>query len=135
MRQRYVTATAFMLTLGMLLPGCAVENLPPGTRSTASAILGVSLDAPAPYPFELPAPGLSSKADLAPRAESARQRGLMAADSGDWPSAVAAFQEANNAAHSSPALMFNLARAYQRGGWSVPAAMWSGLFSSASRRT
>jgi tetratricopeptide (TPR) repeat protein len=104
----------------------AAENppLPDIDRRAAPMVLGVFVEAPAPYPLWLPAPGPSSKEKLPPRAEEARQRGLKAAGSGDWPGAVAAFKEANQFAHASPPLMFNLALAYQRGGWPVQAAMY-----------
>jgi hypothetical protein len=104
----------------------AVENppLPDIDRRAAPMVLGAFIEAPAPYPLWLPAPGPSSKEKLPPRAEEARQRGLKAAGTGDWPAAVASFKEANQFAHASPALMFNLALAYQRGGWPVQAAMY-----------
>ncbi|MES2907624.1 MAG: hypothetical protein V4688_00515 [Pseudomonadota bacterium] len=104
----------------------AAENPPLAdiNRSSAMMVLGAFVEPKAPYPLWLPEPGQSTKAELLPRAEQARQQGLKAASSGDWPGAVAAFKEANNAAHCSPALMFNLALSYQRGGWSMPAAMW-----------
>lgn len=104
----------------------AVENppLPDIDRRAAPMVLGVFVEAPAPYPLWLPEPGPSNKEKLPPRAEEARQRGLKAAGTGDWPGAVAAFKEANQFAHASPALMFNLALAYQRGGWPVQAAMY-----------
>jgi tetratricopeptide (TPR) repeat protein len=104
----------------------AVENppLPDIDRRAALMVLGAFVEAPAQYPFWLPAPGPSSKEKLPPRAEEARQRGLQAAGIGDWPAAVAAFKEANQFAHASPALMFNLALSYQRGGWPVQAAMY-----------
>jgi hypothetical protein len=104
----------------------AVENppLPDIDRRAAPMVLGVFVEGAAPYPLWLPAPGPSSKEKLPPRAEEARQRGLKAAGSGDWPAAVAAFKEANQFAHAAPALMFNLALAYQRGGWPVQAAMY-----------
>jgi hypothetical protein len=104
----------------------AVENppLPDIDRRAAPMVLGVFVEGAAPYPLWLPAPGPSSKEKLPPRAEEARQRGLKAVGSGDWPGAVAAFKEANQFAHAAPALMFNLALAYQRGGWPVQAAMY-----------
>lgn len=104
----------------------AAENppLPDINRSSAPMVLGAFVEPQAPYPLWLPEPGPSTKADLLPRAEEARQRGLKAASSGDWPGAVAAFKEANNFAHCSPPLMFNLGLAYQRGGWPVQAAMY-----------
>jgi hypothetical protein len=104
----------------------AVENppLPDIDRRAAPMVLGAFVEAPSPYPLWLPAPGPSSKEKLAPAAEEARQRGLKAAGSGDWPGAVAAFKEANQFAHAEPALMFNLALAYQRGGWPVQAVMY-----------
>jgi hypothetical protein len=111
----------------------AVENppLPDIDRRAAPMVLGVFVEAPAPYPLWLPAPGPSSKEKLPPRAEEARQRGLQAAGIGDWPAAVAAFKEANQFAHASPALMFNLALAYQRGGWPVQAAMYYRVYLAA----
>lgn len=104
----------------------AVENppLPDINHSSAPMVLGAFVEPQAPYPLWLPQPGPSSKADLHPRAEEARQRGLKAASNGDWPGAVAAFKEANSFAHCSPPLMFNLGLAYQRGGWPVQAAMY-----------
>lgn len=135
---RVVITTLYVLVSAMLLPGLsvaqkaanppanAVENppLPNIDRRAAPMVLGVFVEAPAPYPLWLPAPGPSSREKLPPRAEEARQRGLKAAGSGDWPGAVAAFKEANQFAHASPTLMFNLALAYQRGGWPVQAAMY-----------
>lgn len=104
----------------------AAENppLPDINRSSASMVLGAFVEPQAPYPLWLPEPGPSTKADLLPRAEEARQLGLKAASRGDWPGAVAAFKEANNFAHCSPPLMFNLGLAYQRGGWPVQAVMY-----------
>jgi hypothetical protein len=130
MKRRLLTAISFCLALAILLPGCASQG--PGSKPSVAkpdpgapkVILGVFVEPPTPFPQWLPEPGPSSQADLLPRAEDARQRGLKAASSGDWAGAVAAFKDANTAAHASPALMFNLALAYQRGGWSVPAAMW-----------
>lgn len=130
MRHRFAAATLFFLVLGGLLPGCATHKSTdePSAQDlnhrSASAVSGVSIDPQASFPLWLPEPGSSSEADLLPRASEARQRGLDAAGSGDWPTAVAAFKEAYTSAPSSPTLMFNLALAYQRGGWSVPAAMW-----------
>lgn len=130
MRQRFVTATLCFLALGILLPGCATQesgskpSVPDPNLSAPTVVLGASVDPQAPFPLWLPKPGPASTVDLRPRAEEARQRGLKAASSGDWSGAVAAFKEANTSAHCSPALIFNLALAYQRGGWSVPAAMW-----------
>lgn len=57
-------------------------------------------------------------------AREASQRGLDAAGRNDWPAAVAAFTEALESAHATPSLMFNLALAYQRRGWAIPAAKW-----------
>lgn len=104
----------------------AAENppLPEINRGFAPQVLGAFVEPRTPYPLWLPIPGPSSKAELPPRAEEARQRGLQAAGKGDWPAAVAAFKEANQFAHCAPPLIFNLALAYQRGGWSIPAAMW-----------
>ena len=98
--------------------------LPEINRSSATLLLGVFVEPQAPSLLWLPAPGPSTKAELLPQAEAARQRGLQAAGKGDWPAAVAAFKAANQFAHCSPPLIFNLALAYQRGGWSIPAAMW-----------
>ncbi|MFN0317946.1 MAG: SecDF P1 head subdomain-containing protein [Burkholderiales bacterium] len=129
MRHRFVTATLLFGVLG-LLAGCAAHKAA-GSSSAAnpkhdstSNLMGASIDAQTSFPLWLPEPGASSEAELLPRAEEARQRALDAASNGDWPTAVAAFKEAITAAPYSPALMFNLGLAYQRGGWSVPAAMW-----------
>ena len=130
MRKRFVTATLLFLALGMLLPGCATQksgnksSMPDPDRRAAPVVLGASVEAQPAFPLWLPEPGLSSQSDLLPRAEEARQRGLKAAGSGDWPAAVAAFKEANEFSHCSPSLIFNLGLAYQRGGWPVQAAMY-----------
>jgi len=130
MGKRLVAATLYFLALATLLPGCATQpsgnksSVRDSTRKAAPVVLGPSVEAQAPYPLWLPAPGPSSQADLLPRAEEARQRGLKAADNGDWPAAVAALKEANAFSHCSPPLMFNLGLAYQRGGWPVQAAMY-----------
>jgi len=112
----------------------AAENppLPDIDRSASPVVLGVFVEAPAPYPLWLPEPGPSSKEKLSPRAEQARQRGLKAASTGDWPAAVAAFKEANDFAHCSPPLMFNLGLAYQRGGWPVQAVLYYRAYLAAS---
>lgn len=104
----------------------AAENppLPDIDRRAVTMASGAIVETPPPYPLGLPQPGPSRQAKLLPAAESARQRGLKAAGSGDWPAAVAAFKEASKLAYCSPPLMFNLGLAYQRGGWPVQAALY-----------
>jgi hypothetical protein len=104
----------------------AAENppLPDIDRRAVTMVSGAIVEAPVASPLGLPLPGPSSKAKLLPSAESARQRGLKAAGSGDWPAAVAAFKEASKLAYASPTLMFNLGLAYQQGGWPVQAALY-----------
>lgn len=125
-----VVATLLLLTQALLLPGLCrgqgAENqrLPDLDQRASTRVLGVIVEPPPPYPLALPAPGPTSKTPLLPQAEAARQRGLKAANEGNWPGAVAAFKEASKLAYDSPSLMFNLALAYQRGGWPVQAVMY-----------
>lgn len=115
----------------VLVAGCTrseppVPKLPPR----------MAVEPQADHALWLPSPGMPSRiqhqlyADmpasvpLRPRAESARQRGLTAAQANDWPAAIAAFQEAQQSAHAVPGIYYNLALAYERAGILVPAAMW-----------
>lgn len=128
---------------GWLLAGCTQTELskpaaitraapPAGNPAPPAKWTGnVPVEPATPYPLWLPIPGPSETAELPPRAETARRKGLEAASRGDWPAAVAAFKEALQFAHAAPSLMFNLALALQQGGWPMPAAVWYRAYVSA----
>lgn len=130
MRRAIRTVALVLAIWAMMLPSLGITQdigkspLPNIDRRTVTIVSGAIVEPPPLFPIELPEPGPSSKSALLPEAESARQRGLKAASVGNWPAAVAAFKEATQLAYCSPPLMFNLALAYQRGGWPVQAVMW-----------
>lgn len=118
--------------LALALAGCGTPDSPRTEPDRPIPELPLpptmAVEKPALHSLWLPEPGPSTKAALRPRAEAARKRGLEAARGADWAGAVAAFEEAQEAAPFAPSIVFNLALAHQKAGHPVQAAMWYRLW-------